>query len=59
MPNYSVRWEICLTADNKVEAAREALRIHRDPESTAVIFEVRDDGIPMDEWTLIDLEDEK
>jgi hypothetical protein len=42
MTQYCVRWEIELEADSPMDAAQEALRIHRDPESIATIFEVRD-----------------
>jgi len=37
-----VRWEIDLEARTAKEAARKALRIQRDPESIATVFEVRD-----------------
>ena len=36
-----VRWEIDLDARTAKEAARKALRIQRDPESIATVFEVR------------------
>lgn len=38
---YRVRWEIDLEADTPEEAARQALDIHRDPESMATLFDVR------------------
>lgn len=38
---YHVTWEIEVDADNPIEAAREALKIQRDPESTATVFKVR------------------
>ena len=37
---YKVTWEIDLEADSPEEAARLALEIHRDPESTATCFDV-------------------
>lgn len=37
---YLVRWEIQLYAKSPEEAARKALKIHRDPESIATIFQV-------------------
>lgn len=37
---YSVRWEIDVQADNPVEAAREAERLFKAPDSTARVFEV-------------------
>lgn len=38
--NYTVRWEIEIDAETPEEAAREALKIQRDPESTATVFDV-------------------
>ena len=40
MPDYRVRWEIDIVADNPREAAEKALAIQRDPKSTATFFEV-------------------
>ncbi len=37
-----VKWEIDIDARTAREAAREALRIQRDPDSIATVFEVRD-----------------
>ncbi|WP_107657467.1 hypothetical protein [Nocardia suismassiliense] len=43
MPDYSVIWHIDqLDADTPVDAAHEALNIHRNPESIATVFEVHD-----------------
>jgi len=39
---YKITWIIDILADNEVEAAREALRIQRDPESEATFFIVHD-----------------
>jgi len=38
---YHIKWEIEVEADSPLEAVQEALRIQRDPESMATIFEVR------------------
>ncbi|WP_194838768.1 hypothetical protein [Nocardia sp. XZ_19_369] len=43
MPEYSVCWHMDLTANTPVLAATEALEIHRDPESLATAFRVRDE----------------
>ena len=37
---YRVRWEIDIPAESPEEAAKVALRIHRDPRSTATIFDI-------------------
>jgi len=41
MAMYKVRWEIDVDARSHREAARKALKIQRDPESLATVFEVR------------------
>ncbi|MGH2510639.1 MAG: hypothetical protein ACRDHZ_24970 [Ktedonobacteraceae bacterium] len=38
--HYRVRWEIDIDAASSEEAARQALDIQRDPESTATLFDV-------------------
>ena len=38
---YWVRWEINVEADSSEDAAAKALEIQRDPESLAVVFDVR------------------
>jgi hypothetical protein len=40
---YSVTWTIDLDAESPEDAARKALEIHRDPESIATHFIVRDE----------------
>lgn len=40
MPNFLVRWEIDIEADDPTSAALEAANIVRDPESTASFFDV-------------------
>jgi hypothetical protein len=46
MPEYTVVWRINIEADSPREAAMEALRIHRKPDSIATVFEV--DGQEID-----------
>jgi hypothetical protein len=38
--SYRVRWEIDIDATSYVEAAKEALKIQRDPGGEATYFEV-------------------
>lgn len=40
MPEYLVTWEINICAETPSEAADEALRIQRDIESSATVFDV-------------------
>lgn len=40
MSEYLVMWKIDVEADDPVEAAAQALAIMRDPQSTALHFEV-------------------
>ncbi len=43
MPDYRVIWHIDqIDADTPVGAALEVLRIHRDPDSIATVFDVHD-----------------
>lgn len=44
MPEYRVSWTIDVSADSPEEAAKEALKIQRDPESIAVMFKVCERG---------------
>ena len=53
---YHVMWEIDIEADTPEEAARIALDIQRNPESTATVFTVTDEE---DEMTNIDLIDDE
>lgn len=57
--NYAVRWEIDIVASSPEEAATQALRIQRDPESVATCFEVAevaDVRASADaRWTMIEL----
>ena len=40
MQTYNVTWEIEIIATSPEEAAKEALKIQRDPTSIATVFEV-------------------
>ena len=63
MTEYRVSWTIDIDAASAVKAAREALRIQRDPMSIATIFDVclvDDKGHPrMPIWTVDLLEKEE
>ena len=53
---YTVVWEIQITASSKEEAAKEALAIQRDPKRNALVFRVFDDeGEDYDALLTIDL----
>ncbi|MGA3118397.1 MAG: hypothetical protein ABSF90_28720 [Syntrophobacteraceae bacterium] len=52
MTTYSVNWRIDIEAESTVEAAMQALEIHRDPNSTATVFDVYDE---QGNYTSIDL----
>ena len=56
MKSFRVVWEIDIDAKSALAAAQEALRIQRDPESTATVFSVRETNseIPLDD-EIIDL----
>lgn len=43
MFEYRVTWAVDITADNAEDAARQALAIHRDPQSIATVFTVAGD----------------
>lgn len=56
MADYRVVWEIELSANTPEGAARKALAMQRDPNSTAVVFNVTDvEGTDL----LVDLMEEK
>jgi hypothetical protein len=42
MATYRVNWSIDLEADAPRAAAEEALRVQRDPQSIATVFQVQD-----------------
>jgi hypothetical protein len=52
--NFNVRWSIDIEADTPQEAAIQALAIQRDPESSAVVFEVHPED--RENWISIDLD---
>ena len=43
MNNYIVKWEIDIEAETPEDAAKQALYIHRDPQSIATYFNVIDE----------------
>ncbi len=52
---YLVEWSIDIWAASPLEAAREALKIQRDPDSIATVFNIIDeDGESVD----VDLEED-
>lgn len=53
MRTYTVHWEIELDAESPRDAAEQALRIHRDPQSLAIAFSIYDEG--SGEWCEVDL----
>jgi hypothetical protein len=56
MTLYRVKWEIDIQADSAEEAAREALAIHRDPESIATQFDVAANvNGRLGDWQSVDL----
>jgi hypothetical protein len=56
VPEYTVSWEIQLTANTPREAAERALEIQRDSTSQATVFRIVDPENQVD-W-VIDLEEE-
>jgi hypothetical protein len=55
MTEYHVTWTIEVEADSALDAAEQALDIQRDPDSWAVVFEVRENT----PTTTVDLRGEK
>lgn len=53
LKQYLVKWEIDIDAKDEVDAARQALAVQRDPNSSATIFDV----FRITDKTRIDLED--
>lgn len=53
MPSYCVTWEIDINAETSLLAAKEALKVQRDPSSSATVFSVVDES---GEIAWIDLE---
>lgn len=54
MKSFLVKWEIDIEADNPIEAAKEARKIHLDGGSTATVFHVKDNTGKL---TVVDLEE--
>jgi len=50
MPEYRVTWEIDISADSPLEAARQARLYQVKPDTTAVVFTVGDETIDLLEW---------
>lgn len=48
MKTYTVIWEIQVSADNAQHAAQKALKIQRDPCSSAVVFKVWEEDTDAD-----------
>ena len=59
MTSYSVNWEIDIEAESPVEAARQALKIHRDQNSTATVFDVFDEDGNHTRVDLLEIEEEQ
>ena len=59
MTTYSVNWEIEVEAESPVEAARQALKIHRDQNSTATVFDVFDEEGNCTRVDLLEIEEEQ
>lgn len=57
MSTFLIKWEIDIEANTSEEAARQALDIQRDINSTALVFEV--ERLATNEIELIDLQDDK
>ncbi len=55
MSEYKVTWIIELEAESAIEAAKLALEIHRDPDSSAIAFDIID--LESGEMEAIDLDD--
>jgi hypothetical protein len=56
MNSYRVCWSVDVDASSAVEAARKALEIQRDPNSSATCFEVYGGDCPIEGFD-IDLDD--
>ena len=56
MKEYRVSWTVDVNADSPKEAAKEALKMQRNPESDAVVFKVFERGrMKADGVTFVDL----
>ncbi|MGA2229012.1 MAG: hypothetical protein ABSH41_31640 [Syntrophobacteraceae bacterium] len=59
MTSYSVNWKIDIEAESPVEAAKQALEIHRDQNSTAIVFDVFDEHRNYTRVDLLEIEEEQ
>jgi|GEM_PF-3251141 hypothetical protein len=59
MTSYSVNWQIDIEAESPVEAARQALKIHRDRNSTATVFDIYDEDGNHTRVDLLEIEEEQ
>ena len=59
MTSYSVNWQIEIDAELPVEAARQAVEIHRDPNSTATVFDIYDEDGNYTRVDLLEIEEEQ
>jgi hypothetical protein len=59
MTSYSVNWEIEIEAESPEAAARQALKIHRDQNSTATVFDVFDEEGNCTRVDLLEIEEEQ
>src|SRR5208283_3295207 len=59
MTSYSVNWQIDIEAESPVEAARQALKIHRDQNSTATVFDIYDEDGNCTRVDLLEIEEEE
>ena len=57
--SFRVTWTIDIDATSHEEAARKALAIQREPESTATVFSVRGEDEPGTYDIVIDLESDE
>lgn len=58
MAEYRVEWAIDIEADTPEEAARLALKIQRDPASTATVFTVTDEDGEMEDFDILAIDEE-
>ena len=57
MPCFYVEWSISLDAETAEEAARKALKIHRDPESIVTVFHIVDENGDAQQIDLTELDE--
>ena len=53
MTNFTVIWQIDIDAETPEQAAQEALKIQRDPNSAAVVFDIYGENYQLDRDDLI------